>query len=313
MKPTLKLLVTKEHRGFLAAALLAFVALPLGGQEQAKPPGPSPPAKAEYMGSAVCQGCHEEIFNGLQKNPHFKVDGSDRWGFKEQVCESCHGPGSLHAEAADPALIRNPLKVPLLEANRICLKCHLNQPSRVGSFRIAHARNQVACVLCHSIHKPKPKRTIEICGTCHLAQVTQFQRPYRHRLMEGAIDCIDCHNPHGRLLPGVLREVSANEPACFKCHGDKRGPFTFEHVPVRTEGCTACHEPHGSANPRMLIRANVRFLCLECHSNLGTSPSTTAIGGVPPAFHDLRSPRIQNCTICHVKIHGSHVNKVFLR
>ena len=67
-----------------------------------------------------------------------------------------------------------------------------------------------------------------------------------------------------------------------------------------------------SANPRMLTRANVRFLCLECHANLPTVPSSVA-GVVPPSFHDLRSPRFQNCTVCHQKIHGSHVDRNLLR
>ncbi|HOL73859.1 MAG TPA: cytochrome c3 family protein, partial [Bryobacteraceae bacterium] len=77
------------------------------------------------------------------------------------------------------------------------------------------------------------------------------------------------------------------------------------HAPVQLEGCGTCHEPHGSANPRMLTRSEVRFVCLECHSNI-TAGKT--IGGVPPAFHDIRSPRFQNCTICHTKIHGSYVD-----
>lgn len=70
----------------------------------------------------------------------------------------------------------------------------------------------------------------------------------------------------------------------------------------------------------MLTRNEVRFTCLECHSNLGTiSASATSnsqpapLGGVPPAFHDLRNPRFRNCTICHVKIHGSHADRDFLR
>src|SRR2546430_10607074 len=36
----------------------------------------------------------------------------------------------------------------------------------------------------------------------------------------------------------------------------------------RFEGCGSCHEPHGSANPRMLTKQEVRFVCLECHANL---------------------------------------------
>ena len=106
----------------------------------------------------------------------------------------------------------------------------------------------------------------------------------------------------------VVPWVSANEPGCLKCHGDKRGPFPFEHAPVKLEPCSTCHEPHGSANPRMLVRHEVNRVCLECHAS-----TFSRLGGAPPAFHDLRSARFQNCTICHSKIHGSYVSRDFLR
>jgi len=128
------------------------------------------------------------------------------------------------------------------------------------------------------------------------------------------MSCVDCHNPHGAFR-GMMRTTAANEPGCYKCHTDKRGPFTFEHAPIRLEGCGTCHEPHGSSNPKMLTRQEVRLVCLECHSGLPQAPGTTqsAIGAVPPAFHDLRTPRYRNCTICHQKVHGSHVDRNFLR
>jgi DmsE family decaheme c-type cytochrome len=130
------------------------------------------------------------------------------------------------------------------------------------------------------------------------------------------MSCADCHNPHGSFFPRLHRTASSNEPGCFRCHGDKRGPFVFEHAPVRLEGCQTCHEPHGSANPRMLTRHEVRFQCLECHSGIAATPASAqsgTSGGVPPAFHDLRSPRFRNCTVCHIKVHGSHVNRALLR
>ena len=96
----------------------------------------------------------------------------------------------------------------------------------------------------------------------------QFQKPFHHKLPEGAMSCVDCHNPHGSIRPAMTQIFGANEPGCFNCHGDKRGPFTFEHAPVRFEGCPTCHEPHGSANPRMLDRPQVQLVCLECHANL---------------------------------------------
>lgn len=84
----------------------------------------------------------------------------------------------------------------------------------------------------------------------------------------------------------------------------------------------ACHEPHGSQNPRMLIRSQVRFVCLECHANMAPPPASVAgaktahlpyLGQIPPAFHNLNSPRFQNCTVCHVKIHGSYVDSFLER
>jgi DmsE family decaheme c-type cytochrome len=128
------------------------------------------------------------------------------------------------------------------------------------------------------------------------------------------MSCADCHNPHGSVLLASIRTFNANERACFRCHGEKSGPFTFEHAPIRLEGCAACHEPHGSANPRMLVRQEVYLVCLDCHSNLPVPrPTNAAIGVTPPAFHDLRSPRFRNCTVCHLKVHGSYVDQNFLK
>jgi uncharacterized protein with PIN domain len=62
----------------------------------------------------------------------------------------------------------------------------------------------------------------------------------------------------------------------------------------------------------MLIRQEVRLVCLECHANLPTV-ATSVIGVVPPSFHDLNSPRYRNCTVCHQKIHGSYVDRSLLK
>lgn len=289
--------------------------------EAPKPAGQKPPPS--YVGEETCQACHEDIYNVFQKSPHAAIDKQARRGWQGKACEACHGPGSVHVESVAAADIKNPAKLPAAETDRICLSCHLNQPTHVGRIQSGHARNQVSCVSCHSVHQtatesllPRKASTInQRCAGCHTSVWAEFQKPYKHRLPEGAMSCVDCHNPHGSFFPRMQRTFAANEPGCFKCHGDKRGPFAYEHAPVRLEGCPTCHQPHGSANPRMLVRHEVRFLCLECHANLPlpADSQTGALGVVPPSFHDLRSPRFQNCTICHVKIHGSHVSRDFLR
>lgn len=296
-----------------AGAACCLFSLPLHGQ--------APPVEAvKYVGSEACQTCHEDISTTFGKNRHQAIESSKKFGRIGQACESCHGPGSKHAESTSPEDIANPSKQRAGQADQLCLTCHLNQSTQVGRIQSGHARGQVSCSGCHTIHgaalRPGPVPINAQCSGCHTSAWAQFQRPHAHRLTQGAMSCVDCHNPHGGFRPQQLRTFAANEPGCLRCHADKRGPFAFEHAPVRLEGCGACHEPHGSANPRMLTRHEVRFVCLECHANVGAKPNSSAgqvLGGVPPSFHDLRSSRFQNCTICHQKVHGSHVDRSFLR
>ncbi len=306
------------------------------GQEAAKPaaqeakPAAAPPAESpapagpkEFVGSETCQACHEDIFNAFQKDPHKAVDFDKKRGHENHACESCHGPASAHVETVSADQIVNPAKLSAAQIDETCLTCHRNQPTHIGRIQSGHARSRVACTSCHLMHKSdagslvarKPKAVNQQCATCHLNVWAAFQRPHAHRLPQNAMSCSDCHNPHGSFLARQVRTFASNEPGCFKCHANLRGPFTYEHSPMRTEGCQTCHESHGSANPKMLTRAEVRFVCLECHANLPqqTPGTASAIGVVPPAFHDMRSPRFRNCTICHQKIHGSHADRNLTR
>jgi DmsE family decaheme c-type cytochrome len=276
-----------------------------------------------FAGTAQCGTCHDEISKAFDKNPHHVVDTDKHLGHAGFACETCHGPGAKHADSLSAADIRNPAKLSPDEQNKLCLTCHRNESTPVGRIAGGHPEGGPGCVGCHSIHGTDHRPLVvhgtadvnKMCAACHQSVWADFQRPYKHRLPEGAMSCVGCHNPHGSGSE-TQRVAFANEPGCFRCHGEMRGPFTYEHAPVRLEGCMACHEPHGSANPRMLIRHEVRFVCLECHSNVVTNPPPAGhqtLGGTPPSFHDLRNPRYQNCTVCHVKIHGSYVDGTLLR
>ena len=259
-----------------------------------------------------CAPCHEDIVAAFSRNRHAGA---------KKGCDSCHGGSAKHAETGDAAEISNPKKVAPKSSEATCMGCHKNHPSQVGQVRSGHGRGQVACVSCHSVHTPPTLQTAtsknQQCFGCHAEARAQFARPFSHKLTEGQLNCVDCHNPHGsfngRALATAQRHGS-NEPGCLKCHTDKRGPFRFEHAPVRFEACNSCHEPHGSVNPRMLVRQDVATQCMECHSNLPINAATRQVQGVlPPAFHDIRDPFYRNCTTCHTKIHGSHVSKSLLK
>jgi predicted CXXCH cytochrome family protein len=87
---------------------------------------------------------------------------------------------------------------------------------------------------------------------------------------------------------------------CFTCHTDKQGPYVFEHLTSRVEGCTSCHDSaHGSVNRHMLSYQRVADLCNSCHT-------------VVPGFH-TRFVNTSQCTNCHSQIHGSNLHQAFLQ
>ena len=289
----------------LATLLAASVSAGLAQQQDSLPPG--------YAGSETCGICHEVAAQNFRTNAHRRIETRDGGKLRGQECESCHGQGSTHSETTDASEIIGFHPDDKTRVNDTCLSCHAGEQTHRGRLNDAHNRNALGCVDCHSVHQAKAEplllnETDALCSSCHADVRAAFNRPHRHRLEEKAISCVDCHNPHGGPPPAQTQRVWGNEPGCLKCHGDKRGPFPFEHAPVKLENCSVCHEPHGSANPRMLLRHETSQLCLECHAG-----SLSALGGIPPAFHDLRSARFQNCTVCHSKIHGSYISRDFLR
>ncbi|MBI4467869.1 MAG: DmsE family decaheme c-type cytochrome, partial [Acidobacteria bacterium] len=300
--------------GSLAIALPSgslAIALP---QEHEKKAEEAPPSA--YSGSETCQMCHEEAHKSYAQTAHFITTVKKGWKESEQGCEACHGPGREHADSGgDITKIFTFTGKSIREVNGRCLACHERQEERHNFRQSEHGVSQVSCTDCHAVH---PKRPIEgllvtkgpdLCITCHQEKLHEFRRPFHHRVMEGGMGCVDCHNEHGGFNTRQTRDAAGGtDVICLKCHQDKQGPFVFEHAPVRLEGCVICHSPHGSNNSRMLLRPRVMQLCLECHAD------TPGIAGPePPAFHDIRNPRYQNCTTCHVKIHGSNVNRIFLQ
>jgi len=300
--------------------LLAFALIAgLAAAAPAKPKAKKDRAAAGYVGTEACLVCHEDMGKAFLKTRHGSIEKDSGRGWQGQSCESCHGPGQKHGEAAEAKFILNHAKASPREVDTSCLTCHKNQATHAGRLHGSHSAGQVGCTSCHSVHhaEPKPKPVSDQCATCHRDVTAQFLRPHTHALTKDAVSCVDCHNPHGTLRSAGLRGTARtrnNEPGCLNCHADKRGPFAFEHAPMRLEGCGSCHESHGSANPRMLNRAEVKNLCMECHSNLpAPSNKTGTLGSVAPGSHDLRLPLYRNCTTCHTRIHGSHVNRDFLR
>jgi DmsE family decaheme c-type cytochrome len=278
-------------------------------------PAPAAAAPAEPTALPACTDCHDAM-KAVASTPH--AHGMAKKGeVPNTVCEACHGDGKEHIEGGgDKSKIYKPAG--LAGANKTCLLCHDVATDKVSRHAGVHANSAtVNCLTCHSIHASEPhaphllaKKQLALCDSCHMTQVASFRnKPYAHRLGRGGMECSSCHEPHG--LPGRdnLRTTRAGELPCLSCHADKRGPFVFQHGALAVGDCLTCHEPHGSSNPKQLKRGTVAQLCLECHSPIGAG----TLGSQPPSFHNLNTPRFQNCTTCHVAVHGSNRDPQLLK
>ncbi len=253
--------------------------------------------------SEECAACHEDLVKGFAASAHgraFRYDPQSEGA----SCESCHGPGRRHVEAGGEAgTIANPAKLRGGEAADACLACHENRLLQAHWTGSQHEAAGVTCADCHAVHAASPPRrgravvrsTTELCVSCHVSQRKGLLQRSTHPLREEKMDCASCHNPHGSGAEHLLAADSVND-LCFTCHQEKRGPFLWEHAPVR-EDCLTCHAPHGSNHDRMLVARPVQ-LCQSCH----LQGRHQTVAGLPTAMWNVN----RQCLNCHPQIHGSN-------
>ncbi len=291
-----------------ATLLLAFAAGPVAAQ-----------SGATYIGEKACINCHGQENRHFGETLHAKIFRMNPKNEAErQVCEACHGPGSLHAKnTADKNLIIGFTKrwnTPVETQNGQCLNCH-SGGNRLHWPGSVHSTNKLGCADCHnpmekiSATSLEARQSIsETCYQCHQQQRAEFRKRSHMPVPEGKMSCVDCHNPHGTPTKPLLKADSVNE-VCYTCHAERRGPFVWEHAPVR-ENCLNCHTPHGSNHDKLLVSARP-LLCQQCHDPRGFHPATfyNASGTAQAALAGgAAGPRVigRSCQNCHSQIHGSN-------
>jgi len=261
--------------------------------------------KESMAASEECLDCHDDVNEVLMPTVHtrdMKVN-----------CIDCHGITEAHIDDPDVGNIDNGKSVAAM--NR-CLNCHESEIHQKRPGKNMHASAEVLCADCHSMHDPHQTpappllaaHQSTLCVDCHQDVRVQLAKPFTHKMENGVTECTSCHDPHGGRGRHSFK-MRTMEATCAECHPETRGPFAFSHVHGIAGDCMSCHEAHGSSNPRQLTRASVNQVCLECHSTL---PMGT-FGSQPPATHNLRSIRYQNCTVCHTAVHGSSRSPVLLK
>jgi DmsE family decaheme c-type cytochrome len=279
-------------------------------------------AEGDYAGDESCLECHEEIYESFWKNNHgVKGDPRTPAGRNDEfACESCHGPGAVHAEEGESGNIlwlNVASPEPAAKKSAICLECHTKGKVVLWASS-EHETRDLSCVNCHNVHGDHPKNLakptqIQVCTACHQGIKPQLLRQSHHPIREGKIKCSDCHNSHGTIADKLV-DAQYGNLKCFECHAKTRGPYLWEHPPV-VEDCLSCHKPHGSTH-NSLLNAKQPYLCQRCHLNSGAMVTHSGIrelqarssGEAGQSVYVALNNRAfyRACLNCHSAIHGSN-------
>jgi DmsE family decaheme c-type cytochrome len=284
----------------VVAAAIALAAGISAATVRANDTGLSGPVDVEQ-----CKSCHDQAVAGMQGTRHAGL---------EKSCSSCHGDVTEHLrsnlEKGEPGPIVKMSNRKAGDVNQTCLECHDDghQANFAGG---AHDRRGVSCASCHSVHgfksakgQLKTARDAETCYTCHTNIRGKQLRASHHPIREGLMSCASCHDAHDGTKPKMVAANWANEK-CLECHTEKRGPFLWEHAPVR-ENCMSCHDAHGSNHEKLLV-AKQPYLCQRCHLNT-RHPGTLYDGRNSTVVQASASNRAveHSCRNCHQNIHGGN-------
>ena len=251
-----------------------------------------------------CQTCHADQMTEFQRTHHAKLSNN---------CSQCHGDVATHARMMMNGEGKGPVisikSMDAQDTNNVCLSCHDRR--RQANFKGGvHERKGLACTTCHSVHAFKSDRAqlksvgvSDTCFSCHQNMRAQSMRASHHPVREGKMDCGSCHDPHDSTQPKMIRATSVNE-LCYTCHTEKRGPFLWEHAPVR-ENCINCHNAHGSNHEKLLV-AKMPYLCQRCHLST-RHPGTLYDLRNTVAGANLSNRAVEHaCRNCHQNVHGSN-------
>jgi DmsE family decaheme c-type cytochrome len=271
----------------VALALLALAALPVAAQDE-------------------CAACHEDVVKGFAKSSHGRYFAAEK-DYQGSSCTSCHRDAKEHAESGGDKKPLSLRRGAAPEANASCLACHGGHKKQALWDGSAHQLAGLQCASCHDVHAmhvgtpeqaktlPGATATTKKCLECHGALRGALHQRSSHPMRDGQMECSSCHNPHGTAGEKLIEQGSVNE-LCYSCHQNMRGPFLWEHSPVR-EDCLTCHRPHGSNYPQML-QARVTQLCQSCHQQ----GRHQTVAGYPAAIWQGNKA----CLNCHQNIHGSN-------
>lgn len=213
-----------------------------------------------------------------------------------KLCLSCHSDkdatqikGTVHKPAVRDCLTCHDshvsdFKNQLLKAttgdkkDNLCLSCH-NEGVDVPAKGSRHAALDMGCDTCHTTHKTGADLTAE--NRFHLTKAAPAL-------------CVDCHDPKDEALAKAHQNQPFDKANCLQCHDPHQSAAAklmakFQHPPFADKQCDTCHAPAKDGKV-VLTQANVKDLCVTCHSDKAEQIEKAKIQH-PGAAGD--------CTDCH--------------
>ncbi|MCH2148706.1 MAG: tetratricopeptide repeat protein [Phycisphaerales bacterium] len=170
-------------------------------------------------------------------------------------CQRCHGPGAHHvelaytAEATDDEIrnsILNPTNLSAELADDVCLQCHMQPTSRLGSLVRPHDHGDFS----YRPGDPLGDYLVHVDFDKSADHPSFEVNHHGYRLREspcwqgpGSPGCLDCHDPHAKLSPTEIQTRTRN--TCLSCHGsmDCNVEQVMQIPQVEAQDCARCHMP----------------------------------------------------------------------
>jgi predicted CXXCH cytochrome family protein len=254
----------------------------------------------------------------------FDLDGD---GVREELnvgCESCHGPGSRHWEAAGRGkhIVSLKLLTPEREA-MVCGQCHSRPKGALGTDSPVNADGWMMIAGTSRNDFLKGYATTQLDGAAadfwtdagqhsksHHQQYTDFIRSGMYKNASSLMTCGSCHDPHRKTASKRQLRASPSDNAalCGSCHAAQGGDLTahltakaipFASTKASSALCTDCHMPKtaktGSGEPGLLGTSGTQYWMNDVSSHRFDVPGKAAsiATRMPTAF-------VSPCGGCHV-------------
>jgi hypothetical protein len=142
-------------------------------------------------------------------------------------------PGPLSASHNESPGLQNCQKchTPELDiSEKKCLECHPEIALRISSGRGFHRDKKQDCGLCHSEHKGKESKLIDLDAWDFDHNETGYILQEAHKIIK---DCFTCHKRNNSFPRKKSRSFLLKDSRCLSCH---QSPH-----PGRQEICQSCH------------------------------------------------------------------------